>query len=430
MSAPAGASVLLLAHGELGSGAYRAHLLALARRLSKRGREVHHVVFVGPRLLVGAGRRRLDAIDDELTEILSGRHRFLPHGPRGSWLRFSAWCLAREVARWRPERPLVVHARGARAALVGALARRQSRHLGAVLHDVRGDAIAEVSRHGGESLQRVRHELQQATGLADAHACVSQPLAELLRREHGVRHADVFPCAADTELFTRDEEARNRHRRELGLEGSELLLGFVGSPSPWQAPDALAAAFGAIVRARPDARLLVVSPAREHFARALCAAGLEEGLGAGRFQLRSAAHAEVPGWLSACDFTAVLRERDAVNAVASPIKLGESLACGVPVLVTAELGDASTLVEEERLGAVFEQPDLSGPGDEQRLHEVLDLREREASALSARCREAAVDRWSFIEALPRWEALHDRLAAGSHEQGGLGETIGNAGAAG
>ena len=401
-------SVILLSHGEIGSGAMRAHLLGLARRLSAH-ETVHHLALAGPRLLLGAaGRDLLAEHRAEAAALVSGRVLVRPHGPRGLGGPIVTRLVAQAVRSLVGRGPAVLHARGYQAALVACEARDLEGARWKVLHDVRGDRSAEVASHGGElPADRVEELEREAFRRSDAHAVVSGLLAEVVHARGASGEAEVFPCAADTERFRPDPQARRSRRDQVGASDESFVLGFVGSVAGWQRPDALLRLFQLVAERESDPHLLVLTPAVDAF-RELLIRELPEGA---RWSVRFAPHDEVPSWLNACDATALLRDRDAVNRVASPIKFGESLACGVPVLLTRGIGDASSLVASGGLGALFSGPELAEPGDLAVLDGFLMESRERGEDMAERCRRAARELWSWDEQVLRWLALHRRLAA-------------------
>lgn len=407
--------IVLVSVAEIGSGALEAHLLELARRLSPHA-TVHWGALASPRLFAtAAGREIRRSFERSASEALSGRLVIVPHGPRFTGIGAAGMLLGWRLRSLGAGAGAVLHARGYLAALA-AIGARKALPGSRVLHDVRGDRPAEVRIHGGEHAPERVAELEGvACRLSDAHLAVSGVLAEVLARRHGVS-ATVFASAADTEHFRPDPEGRARIRAELGLR-DELLLGFVGSCAPWQKPEGVLALFARLREERPGARLLILSPDEAAWRRRLeRAAWVADSASAPRadavVRLRRASHEDVPAWISACDATALLRDDDDVNRVASPIKFGESLACGVPVLLTRGIGDASALVLERGLGACFDDPLLAGAEDRARLRAFLLALDRDPAALGRACREAAVERWSWSSQLPERLEIYRRLAAG------------------
>ncbi len=88
-------------------------------------------------------------------------------------------------------------------------------------------------------------------------------------------------------------------------------------------------------------------------AQSLAAKTLPEG----SYAIRSAAHHEVPRYLRAADLGILLRAPDPLNEVACPTKFAEFVASGLPVLISAGIGDCSGFVVEQNAGAVLDRPD-------------------------------------------------------------------------
>lgn len=70
-------------------------------------------------------------------------------------------------------------------------------------------------------------------------------------------------------------------------------------------------------------------------------------------------HELISNFLSAADFTFAPIKKSPVSKFCSPIKVGESWAIGLPVLLTEEIGDDSAIILEEGGGIVF-TPSVQG----------------------------------------------------------------------
>ncbi|MGE0713786.1 MAG: glycosyltransferase [Planctomycetota bacterium] len=310
--------------------------------------------FFAQNRLTRAGSARLG----ELSERLPGGLKLFPYVPYED--RAGAPLAARLLA-WelRGRRPTVIHARGVWAAAIAARLAERRRWI-KLLYDVRGDYVAEhafarVGRGDARGL-RVRPG-QWRIGRAEARACraagrilcVSRPLRDVLDQRYpgaGVKSL-VIPGGHDPEVFRRDEALREATRARLRLSG-RFVVGYAGSMVPYQLPEAVATAGRIACALRADAHLLVLTHEPERARDVLEA----QGVAPERATVRRVPHAEVPAFLNACDLGLLLRRDDPVNRAASPTKAAEYLACGVPLLVGAGIGDTSALVAEEGLGAV------------------------------------------------------------------------------
>lgn len=304
------------------------------------------------------GRRSLLELSDRLPGALKLRP-YMPYEDRLG-LPFATRLLSMELDR----RPTVIHARGVWAAALAARVAKRRRWV-KVLYDVRGDYVAEHAFHragrGDASGVRVRAG-QWRIGRAEARACaaasrilcVSNALRTTLEARYpgaGVK-AEVVPSGHDPRRFFLDPELRARTRKSLGLEDAFVIV-YAGSMVPYQLPKSLARLGQIATELDPRAHLLILTQDPEAARGFLDKAKVPEG----RRTCLRVPHAEVPGYLNASDLGLLLRRRDPVNHAASPTKVAEYLACGVPVLLSPEIGDTSQLVVDEGLGAVVDDPE-------------------------------------------------------------------------
>jgi glycosyltransferase involved in cell wall biosynthesis len=144
-------------------------------------------------------------------------------------------------------------------------------------------------------------------------------MSDLVRRRLGVDATVEAPTAAGDEYF-RDDLPSPEER--------ELDFCYQGSGAVWQDLPRLNAVWREIVALRPDARFMVLS--YDPRCRALA-----DGMPAGSVELVEAFDAaDVARHLSRCRVGFVLRRRDLVNQVSYPTKIGESLGCGVALVLT------------------------------------------------------------------------------------------------
>lgn len=300
----------------------------------------------------------------------------------------------------RREGARLVHAR---ATVPGAIGYWATRLTGArFLNDADGPlsdeyADAGLWRRGSLAYRLARWSEESCLVAADAVAV----LTELRRREveGRTRHgAAVLPCAVDMDRFRRDEAAGARLRAELGLAGRVLV--YVGKSGGWYLTEPmLDFAKAAEAALGPVSLLVLTGDPPERFAVPAAARGL-------RCVVRRAAPEEVPAFLSAAEAGLSFRSTAPSQRAASPIKNGEYLACGLPVVTTPGAGDSSEMVERRRVGLVVGA--LAAPDYERvatRLAALLgepDIRER--------CRKAAREELGLREVvLPRYATLYDEF---------------------
>lgn len=200
---------------------------------------------------------------------------------------------------------------------------------------------------------------------------------------HRLKNADqieVIPCCVDIKRFEDghlapdvDEASQRTDRFEVVYAGSLVGLYLV---------EEMGRFFQAIKKKRPDAflRILSASP-REQGAAALKRAGLDET----DFDIRAVAPSDVPAHLRRARLGVSFRKPAFAQIAASPTKIPEYLAAGLPVVCNAGIGDMDQLVEQEQVGVVLRHFDEDGY--ERAANEALLIAQDQESR--ERCRRVA-----------------------------------------
>ncbi len=199
----------------------------------------------------------------------------------------------------------------------------------------------------------------------------------------------VIPSVTDFATAGLTDADRTRARADLGVDDAPLVL-YVGGLQPWQEPESMWALVAGARSLRPDLRLLVLTMAPEDEARVgLRAAGVPDACAI----VRPAPRSEVLRLSTAADVALLLRRRDPVNEVASPVKFGEYLTAGVPVVTTPWVGDCGAIVEERGVGVVVDP--WGGDDAAHRLVGYLGTVLEARASIAAACRETATELLSW-----------------------------------
>jgi glycosyltransferase involved in cell wall biosynthesis len=126
------------------------------------------------------------------------------------------------------------------------------------------------------------------------------------------------------------------------------------------------------------------------------------------YRITSAAPQEVGSYLAAADFAICFCHPKPSLIAASPTKIGEYLAAGLPVLSGPDVGDTDTILRDERVGAVVTE--FSDAAYERAATEMLKLAADQGCR--KRCRDVA-DRVFSLQAvgIPRYDALYRDVSA-------------------
>jgi glycosyltransferase involved in cell wall biosynthesis len=211
----------------------------------------------------------------------------------------------------------------------------------------------------------------------------------------------VIPTCVDLDHFR--PPAGRPYR---GQGSGAFTLVYSGSLGTWYRLDAMMGLFRALTRRIPGARFLVLTPSSAEPVKAAArAAGVEPGA----VEVRAASYAEMPAQLVAGDAGIMLSTPSWANKARCPTKLGELLACGLPVVASRGLGDSDVLLERERVGVA-----VDGLGDsafERAADALLTLREE--PGLAERCRRTAERHFALTEGVRRYASVYERLAEGA-----------------
>ena len=389
--------IAVVVYGEIIAPVVRSQTFPLLAELRRAGHDPHLVVFTSPRRVIAPGRWR-DALDAARTAA-GGNLVVATHLPRHRGFGFVAGRLRRILRAIAPD---VVHARQSRAGLLAARAA-----VAPVVLDLRGirpeEYLLSLRRGEGSLLARERRTLaalreqdREARAGAAAIVCVSEPFRARLGADDRVR---VIPNAG-REVETPDPAARERLRAGFGLGPSDLTFVYSGSLAAWQCAREAFRLFRELAALRGDARLVLLTH-DEAGGRALLR---EEAVAAAA--VRTLTPEDTARTLAAFDAAFLLRERDPVNEVAAPVKFGEYLHAGLPVVITEGLGDASSWVRDHGLGVVL--PDPRDEGNAARVAAAIGTFDRE------RCRAFARERLTFARAAD----LYVRAYRAAAERGG------------
>ncbi|HEV2714183.1 MAG TPA: glycosyltransferase, partial [Terriglobales bacterium] len=251
----------------------------------------------------------------------------------------------------RQEKIQVLHARAHMPLAMALLAQRLTRTK--LIFDLRGLMAEEYADAGiwraGSLVFRVVKRLERI-GIRRADQIVV--LTERMRNwliTHNLKCAEeieVIPCCVDCERFA-ESVADTRFETQ---EGGRFEVVYAGSLVGLYLVEEMGRFFKAVKKHRPEAffRLLSVSPPGPAV-MALTRGGLNEN----DFEIRAVPPADVPAYLARARLGLSFRKSTFAQIAASPTKIPEYLAAGVPVVCNAGIGDTDELVTRERVGVVL-----------------------------------------------------------------------------
>ncbi|GGD31818.1 glycosyltransferase [Aureimonas glaciei] len=183
-----------------------------------------------------------------------------------------------------------------------------------------------------------------------------------------------------------------------------FTFGYVGQFGTWYLLDEALSLFGAILRQKPDARMLVIN---RHEHAAIHAAAERAGIPLDRLELRGAEHRDVPAQIVRMHAASALIRPCYSKLSSSPTKLAEYLGCGVPCVGNIGVGDVEAILADNAVGVVmrgFSESDM-----DRAATAIIDLAADAGTA--SRCRGTAERLFSLDDGITQYASIYQRLKA-------------------
>ena len=414
-----GRRVLFISYNGMLDPLGQSQVIPYLRELAKRGVRFTLLSFERPKAFTPEGLAQCEQLREKLkTQGIEWhwlRYHQRPSIPATIYDVMSGYRKA--AALVRRNRIELVHARGHIPATIAlALKRRFGIRM---IFDLRGLMAeeyvdAEHWREGGLPYRLTKAAERRILAATDGIVTLTERIWPIIREWDGLRGRavphEVIPCCVDLSLFKFSDEDRARIRGELGL-GDTLTMVYSGSLDGWYLTEKMADFFAAFLKQNRDAHLLWLTTGSHDRVRELMQARNVEP---DNYSVRAVASAEVPWYLAAADVGLAFIKRCMSKIASSPTKNGEYLACGLPLVINAGVGDSDLLINEWKAGVLIE--DFSDDNYAKAAREieliVRDPKMRQSARLVA---EQAFDLETI--AGERYASLYERvLAAKKHKR--------------
>ena len=193
---------------------------------------------------------------------------------------------------------------------------------------------------------------RRALSASDGVVTLTEAIWKIVKDWDGLRGRSVphrvIPCCADLKLFRFDAKARDRLRRELAIE-DKIVIVYSGSIDGWYLTEEMADFMAAFSRVERKSHFLWLTNRGDRIQRLM----QERGIANSQYTVQSVPSREVPAYLSASDAALAFIKPCFSKLASSPTKTAEYLACGLPLIINAGVGDSDRLIEEDRAGVLL-----------------------------------------------------------------------------
>lgn len=266
-----------------------------------------------------------------------------------------------------------------------------------IIFDADGLPLDERVDFAGQSPSSLIHRLlrdieAQLARRADVVLTRSAKASQILLARAGAGTAGdkffVVGNGRDVNLFhPQTSEARTLVRAQLGIASDAPLLVYAGSMGAQYCPHEMLRLFQRVLLRRSDARLLVLTQSAGYFQDVLS----QYSIPSDSTVVHAVEAHQVPQCLASADLGLALRRPSFSMQGIAPIKLGEYLLCGLPVLATAGIGDAHVLSMDTGLAV----DDISAAQAAAVADWFVDTVMPDRDGFRVRCRALGVARFSL-----------------------------------
>ncbi len=279
---------------------------------------------------------------------------------------------------------VAIHCRGHLNSFRGLLLKKRNPGWIYVIADLRG-AFGDEVLHGRKRMVRIfgsrylwnfyRGVEDQVARKADKILCVSYAFKKFLQTNYGIDNISVIPTFVDTSKFNFSKSLRDFYRRKLGVS-NRIILVYSGGVASWQS-------IGDVIQLFVDMRqsienlFMLFLTHKPSMIREI----LKDKIDSQDVRIIQTSYDEVPGYLCAADVGVLLREDILINHVAAPIKFSEYMCCGLPCIISKNIGDTEQVLKSAHAGIIIDSK--KGLPSIAEFKNLLNLNREEISKIMA-----------------------------------------------
>jgi PEP-CTERM/exosortase A-associated glycosyltransferase len=231
--------------------------------------------------------------------------------------------------------------------------------------------------------------------------------ADIVARGISASHVTVIPNAVDVETFQLAQPADPALQEKWGLK-DRTVIGFIGSFYAYEGLDLLVAALPDVIKAHPNACLLLVGGGPQE--AALKAQVQSLGLTQHVIFTGRVPHAEVNRYYDLIDMLAYPRHSMRLTELVTPLKPLEAMAQG-HLFVASDVGGHKELIEHGKNGWLFKADDRAALS--QAIVDMLAHPER-WPLMKANGREFVESVRNWRNSVANYQAPYESILDGSH----------------
>jgi glycosyltransferase involved in cell wall biosynthesis len=199
-----------------------------------------------------------------------------------------------------------------------------------------------------------------------------------------------------TNIYREQSNVRINER----IKNKNIVGVFAGSAASWQNIFEIKSFAKVCIQYIPNFRLKIVTYHLEDFIKEF----QTEPSIFNQVQFIQANSSEVFSHLLTSNFGILLREKNMINSVASPLKFAEYLSAGLPIVLSSGIGDTENVINENKVGVIVESKEYKST-----IEELIELLNN--PSIYDRCRETAAKVFNISDSFHEYNQIYSKLTS-------------------
>lgn len=193
-------------------------------------------------------------------------------------------------------------------------------------------------------------DVRKAVRSCDVFTTLSDNFVEWCAKEYGRVGLRLPCCVSDTFFQKISDDERAQIRSKLGFAANDRVVVWCGNVAYWQILDSVVAFINGMMTYDQSIKCLFIANNPEKMEAYCQSAKMDKE----KYRIVSGAYSEIPKYLQSCDVGIdLLAVDDFKSSICCPIKVGEYLASGLPVIISRTMGDFPRIVSSTNTGVIL-----------------------------------------------------------------------------
>lgn len=240
---------------------------------------------------------------------------------------------------------------------------------------------------------------------ADHVVCLTQEAKTITKGRSFLKgkksfNIDLISTCADINKFTIKPKDKLLVEK-LGIAGRFVFV-YLGSLGTWYMLDEMIDFFKIAKQLKPDSFFLLITPDKSLAQQKIDAKKIKRE----DYFIEQVFYEETCRWLSLADASISFIKPLYSKKSSCPTKFGESLACGIPVIINSGIGDTERIVSDHKIGVIVRN--FSGNEYRQALERLFN-ESQDKAGLRDRCRKTAENYFSLYSGIEKYGRIYSEM---------------------